>query len=164
MILKTLVKKPSIIIANEFFDCLPIRQFVNIHNLWYEKIINFDQLKKNFFYQNLPVNENQLLRKLTEYKNNNIVELSEQRENYFKVICKHIAQSSGIIIIIDYGYYDIPGHSTLQSVFNHRPSNLLDNVGKQDITSLVNFKKFIKIAKNNNLHIDTYCTQKNFYF
>ena len=53
-------------------------------------------------------------------------------------------------------------HSTLQSVFNHRPSNLLDNVGRQDITSLVDFKKFIKIAKSFNLHINTYCTQKDF--
>ena len=155
-------KKPAIIIANEFFDCFPIRQFQNIRNGWCEKMINFDQVKKNFFYQNSPVNENQLLRKLTEYKSNNIVELSEQRENYFKAICKHVAQSSGTIIIIDYGYYNFPGHSTLQSVYNHRPSNLLDNVGKQDITSLVDFKKFINIAKSCNLHIDTYCAQKEF--
>ena len=102
------------------------------------------------------------MRKLTEYKNNNIAELSEQRENYFKVICEYIAQSSGAIIIIDYGYYDFPGHSTLQSVFNHRPSNLLDNVGRQDITSLVDFKKLIKIANNFKLHVNTYCNQKEF--
>ena len=160
--IKNLDKKPSIFIANEFFDCLPIRQFCNKDNKWNEKIINFNQKEKNFFYQNRPVNENKLLRKLSEYKNNIIVELSEQRENYFKRMCKHIAKSSGAIIVIDYGYYDSPGYSTLQSVFNHRPSNLLDNLGKQDITSLVDFRKLIEIAKNFKLQIDINCTQKEF--
>lgn len=41
--------RPSIIFANEFFDCLPIRQFIKKNNNWYEKIVNFNQKDKNFF-------------------------------------------------------------------------------------------------------------------
>ena len=155
-------QKPSIIIANEFFDCLPIRQFQKKNNEWHEKVINFNQVEDKFFYQNLSVHDDKLLKKLAMYKNEDIVELSEQREDYFRKICEYIVQSSGTIIIIDYGYYDFPGQFTLQSIFNHKYANLLDNVGKQDITSLVDFKKFIVIARDYNLKIDTYCNQNEF--
>ena len=84
------------------------------------------------------------------------------KKNYLKKISKIVKKNQGGVLIIDYGYYDFPGHSTLQSVFNHRPSNLLDNVGRQDITSLVDFKKLIKIAKNFKLYVNTYCNQKEF--
>ena len=50
---------------------------------------------------------NKILKKLAKYKKNNIVELSEHRENYFRKICDFIAKSSGSIIIIDYGYNDL---------------------------------------------------------
>ena len=96
------------------------------------------------------------------YNNNGIAELSEKRENYFRKICKYIDQSSGFIIIIDYGYSDFLKHFTLQSVFNHHLSNLFDNLGNQDITSFVDFKKMIDIAKNYNLHVETFCNQKEF--
>ena len=90
------------------------------------------------------------------------MEFSEKRATYFDKICKHISKSSGTFITIDYGYYNFPGHFTLQSIFNHQFSNLLDNVGKQDITSLVDFKQLINIAKNNKLNIDNYCNQREF--
>ena len=40
--------RPAIIYANEFFDCLPIRQFYKKFNQWYEKMIIFNK-KENFF-------------------------------------------------------------------------------------------------------------------
>ena len=48
-------QRPSIIYANEFFDCLPIRQFIKKNNSWYEKIVNYNQKAKIFFYQDLLV-------------------------------------------------------------------------------------------------------------
>ena len=154
--------RPSIIFANEFLDCLPIRQFIKKNHNWYEKIVNYNQKTKNFFYQHLQVNNKKILKKLLKYKKNNIAELSEPRENYFKKICDFVSKSSGSIIIIDYGYKEFQEKSSLQSVFNHQPSNLLDNLGKQDITSLVDFNTLIDIAKNYSLNIDTFCNQKEF--
>jgi cyclopropane-fatty-acyl-phospholipid synthase len=155
-------QRPSIIYANEFFDCLPIRQFIKKDNSWYEKNVNFDQKTKFFYYQHSLVNNEKILNKLAKYKKNNIVELSEHRENFFKKICDFVSKSSGSIIIIDYGYSEFLKKFTLQSVFNHRPSNLLDNLGKQDITSLVDFNTLIDIAKNYNLNVDIFCNQKEF--
>ena len=155
-------QKPSIIYANEFFDCLPIRQFIKKNNSWYEKNVNFNKKTKFFFYQHSLVKNEKILNKLAKHKKNNIVELSEHRENFFRKICDFVFKYSGTIIVIDYGYSELLKKFTLQSVFNHRPSNLLDNLGKQDITSLVDFNTLIDIAKNYNLNVDIFCNQKEF--
>jgi len=60
--------RPSIIFANEFFDCLPIRQFIKKNNNWYEKIVNFNQKTKIFFYQHLLVSNEKILKKLPANK------------------------------------------------------------------------------------------------
>ena len=88
--------------------------------------------------------------------------MGEYRESFFRNICDFVSKSSGSIIIIDYGYSEFLKKFTLQSVFNHRPSNLLDNLGKQDITSLVDFNTLVDIAKNYNFNVDTFCNQKEF--
>ena len=155
-------QSPSIIYANEFFDCLPIRQFIKKDNNWYEKNVNFNQKTNFFFYQYSLVNDEKILNKLAKYKNNDIAELSEHRENFFRKICDFVSKSSGSIIIIDYGYSELLENFTLQSIFNHQPSNLLDNLGKQDITSLVDFNTLLDIAKNYNFDVDTFCDQKEF--
>ena len=56
-------------------------------NSWYEKNVNFNQKTKFFFYQHSLVNNEKILNKLEKYKKNNIVELSEHRENFFRKIC-----------------------------------------------------------------------------
>ena len=99
---------------------------------------------------------------IKNYNNSKILEFSEKRDDYFNRICKFISNSQGTIIVIDYGYYNHPSTFTLQAMYNHRYSNLLDNIGKQDITSLVDFKSLISIAKKNNLKIDIFCNQRDF--
>ena len=153
---------PSIIIANEFFDCFPVRHFINENEVWYEKMIKYNLNKMKFYYENLLVKNNELLFKIKNYNNSKILELSEKRDDYFNRICKFISHSQGTIIVIDYGYYSHPSTFTLQAMYNHRYSNLLDNIGKQDITSLVDFKSLISIAKKNNLKIDIFCNQRDF--
>jgi SAM-dependent MidA family methyltransferase len=68
-----------------------------------------------------------------------------------------------MIILIDYGYFNQPKYFTLQSLYNNKQSNILDNAGSQDITSLVNFKKLIFIAKSKKLKINIFCTQREFF-
>jgi len=155
-------KKPAIIFANEFFDCFPIRQFKKTNNIWEEKYIKYDEKNNRFSYEYISIRDKKLNNFLEINQNNELVEVSEERIDYFKRVCEYVHKVSGMIIIIDYGYLKFPGYFTLQSINNHRNSNPLDNIGNQDITSLVNFSEFIKIALNTNLKIENYCTQKEF--
>jgi cyclopropane-fatty-acyl-phospholipid synthase len=155
-------KNPTIIIANEFFDCLPIRQFYKNNNLWYEKMIAYNNHEQRFFFRDKKIHSHALIKKIKKNTSNNVLELSKSRDDYFSKICNHLKKYGGMALIIDYGYYEELQHFTLQSVYNNKKSNVLDNIGMQDITSLVNFQKLIKIAKAFKFNIDVFTSQKEF--
>ena len=154
--------RPTIIFANEFFDCLPIRQFFHKENQWFEKKIQIDYENSLIKIIDKKIYNSKILGNIKKYKPNEVLEISKFRENYFNLICKYINTVGGLIIIIDYGYFQRPSHFTLQSVFNNKMSNILDNPGQQDITSLVDFKTLIEIAKKNKLKTDIFCSQREF--
>ena len=163
--LKNFTKKnqyPNIIFANEFFDCFPVRQFFKKNQTWYEKMIEIKYNKSSIRFKDIIINNKKILKQLNQYKNSEVLEISNSRDNYFDKICKHIFKFGGMIIVIDYGYINRPGHFTLQSVYNNKKSNLLDNIGKQDISSLVDFNKLIELGKKNNLKIEHFSSQREF--
>ena len=72
--LRNISKFPSIFIANEFFDALPIKQFLNKNNYWYEKyIINKDKSleffeKKNKKRTGRKINKSKIKKKPKIYR------------------------------------------------------------------------------------------------
>ncbi len=154
-------KKPLIIYSNEFFDCFPVRQFF-FKEKWFEKYVNFDSKNMKFYLEDEFVKSSKLLSVLKQYKKEKLLEISFERNNYFEKICKRIKKSGGIFFTIDYGYFENIKNFTLQAIHNHKISNVLENIGEKDISSHVNFKNFIEIAKKYKLNIDENCTQREF--
>ena len=99
---------------------------------------------------------------LQEYDETKIAEISFQRIHLFSNLCEHIYKNKGMIILIDYGYNTPIQNFTLQSVSAHKKTHIFDNIGLQDITSLVNFGELINITKKFNLNIVSYCSQRDF--
>ena len=155
-------RKPIIVIANEFFDCLPINQFYKKKDTWYKKMIQYDHNNKIFKLKDIKVTNHKTLSDIASYKPLNILEISKSREKIFSQICKNLLNMGGLLITIDYGYLEKPKNFTLQSVYKNNYSNVLDNIGQQDITSLVDFKSLISIAKSYNLKIDIFTSQRDF--
>ena len=155
-------KEPIIVIANEFFDCFPIKQFYKKNHIWYEKMVQYNSTEKSLKLIDLKVYNQNTLKDIKSYNPFNLLEISKSREKYFSKICKNIQTVNGIMIAVDYGYLNKPDNFTLQSVYNNKHSNILDNIGYQDITSLVDFKSLISIAKSYNLKINIFTTQRNF--
>ena len=80
-------KIPTIFLANEFFDSLAIKQFKKRENQWFEKYINFQNIKKPFFYEkkiNIKKIEKKIKFKIS--KNQNFIEYSEEAFRYLKDI------------------------------------------------------------------------------
>lgn len=152
---------PSIIYSNEFFDCFPIRQFYK-KDEWYEKHIKYNSSKKNFDFIDKKVESNKLLKTLEKFNHVKVAEISDSRLKYFNLICKFIKKYKGVFITIDYGYKKPPNHLTLQTIYNQKKTHLFENIGKQDITSHVDFNELIFLANDNNLKIDLFCNQKDF--
>ena len=156
-------KNPSIFIANEFFDAMPIKQFRKQRNIWYEKFVNFENYSKASFIEkktDIKKIEKRLNFKISQ--NQNFIEYSEFGFNYLKNISNMIKKNTGGLLIIDYGYLEKKMKNTLQAVSNHKFANILDNIGGVDITHNINFELFKKFTQklgglDNNLN-----TQKNF--
>ena len=152
---------PSIIYSNEFFDCFPIRQFIHKKS-WFEKYVSFNKYENKLYFSDKKVINKQLLTILNLYKNSRLLEISFERNQYFKKICKFIKNKGGVFFTIDYGYTKDIKNFTLQAVQGHKFSNVLENIGEKDISSHVNFNDFISIANDNNLTIEEYSTQRDF--
>ena len=154
-------KLPSIIYSNEFFDCLPVRLFYKKKD-WKEKTVDYNLNDGNFNFKHVKVSEKKIIQYLKINNHNKIAEISFDRIKYFNKICNFIYKNKGLIITIDYGYEKPLKNFTLQSVYSHKKTHIFDNIGQQDISSYVNFRELIDIAKKNNLKILSFSTQKNF--
>lgn len=154
-------KLPSIIFSNEFFDCFAVRQFF-FKKFWKEKYVSFNNKNNNFYFTDKEVTNSKLLSTLNLYKKERLLEKSFERNIYFEKVCRFIKRNKGIFITIDYGYYENIENFTLQSVRNHKFSNIFDHIGEQDITSHVNFIDLINIAKKYDLNIEEASSQREF--
>ena len=80
-------------------------------------------------------------------------------------IIKKINKLSGGILLIDYGYLNGNNLSTIQAVMDNKKistETMLKNLGKTDITSLVNFNLLKEYFLKNNLKVKKIVTQKFF--
>jgi NADH dehydrogenase [ubiquinone] 1 alpha subcomplex assembly factor 7 len=144
---------PIIVIANEFFDALPVEQYIWVSNQCYQRVIKYDN---GFYYDNI-LSSNSLVRK----KHNKILEISEKSEYYIMNIINKIKLFGGGACIIDYGYFVENGNDTIQAMQNHQYSSIFTDIGNCDITSHVNFARMIDILEKNSVLYNKY-TQRQF--
>ena len=156
-------KGPVIFFGNEFFDALPIKQFKRERNSLLEKNYTLD---KNYrvreVFSEASKNDIKILKSYKTFKNLNFIELPKFGFNELKKIIKKISVLKGCILMIDYGYLESNNQSTLQSVMRHKKNDLLNNLGKADITSHVNFNLLNEFFLKNSLKVKEVITQKEF--
>lgn len=121
---------PSIIIANEFFDALPIRQFKYCNNAWQEHYINDGQTIW-VDIDNPPIKPT-----LPQPKNGDIAEYSKVQEDYTRLISTY----HGAFLFIDYGYEKSTFGDSLQALYKHQPCTITSHVGDADLTSHIDFE------------------------
>ena len=154
---------PNIFLANEFFDALPIKQFIKKKNKWYEKSIKKNNINK-FEFVNVITNIKNLEKKIeiNLSKNQKIIEFSPLTYDYLNIISKKINTFQGGLLIVDYGYLKKKMRDSLQSIYKHKFNNILDNFSKSDITYNLNFFLLKKIVKKLNLKVAGLTSQRNF--
>ena len=154
---------PNIFLANEFFDALPIKQFIKKKNKWYEKSIKKNNINK-YEFVNVITNIKNLEKKIeiNLSKNQKIIEFSPLTYDYLNIISKKINTFQGGLLIVDYGYLKKKMRDSLQSIYKHKFNNILDNFSKSDITYNLNFFLLKKIVKKLNLKVVGLTSQRNF--
>ena len=154
---------PTIFLANEFFDALPIKQFFKKKNYWFEKFVDLKDTHKAEFKDH--ISDIKKIEKKLNFeisKNQDIIEYSPVSFKYLSDICTIIKNNDGGILIIDYGYLNSKMHETLQAIRNHKYSNILEDIGDSDITYNINFNLFEKFVDQFNGLNSIISNQKKF--
>jgi len=152
---------PLIIVANEFFDALPIRQFVATHSGWRERVVARDRDQFMALPGNQPTDID-IPQGQRELPPGTILESSPVGTEMMYDLVARIKRQGGALLIIDYGY-DKPGSGdTLQAVKNHEAANPFHDPGEQDITAHVNFPELANICRASDLKVSGPCSQRDF--
>ena len=159
-----LIKKgPVIFFGNEFFDALPIKQFKRKKNSILEKNFILDKSYKiKEIFNKASKNDIKTLKSYKTLKKLNFIEFPKFGFQELKKMIKKISELKGCILLVDYGYLKSNNQNTLQSVMKHKKNNLLDNLGKADITAHVNFDLLNEFFLKNNLKVNNIISQKEF--
>ena len=154
---------PSIFIANEFFDALPIKQFIKKQSDWYERYVQLND-NNELFYKDILFDMEKFEKKIDikiSYKQK-FIEYSPLAMHFLKNISKKIISNNGGILIIDYGYTNDEIKNTLQAVSKHKFSDVLDVSKKSDITYNLNFNLMSRMIKSLGKFNTQVTTQKEF--
>jgi SAM-dependent MidA family methyltransferase len=132
------------LVANEFFDALPIRQFVRDTEGWREKRVGLANGDLTFGLgpeAPQPALEHRLL----DTKPDDLVELNPGLPPITATLAQRIANHGGAALIIDYGDWRSMG-DTLQALKAHAPTDPLEAPGTADLTAHVDFEVLCTVA------------------
>jgi NADH dehydrogenase [ubiquinone] 1 alpha subcomplex assembly factor 7 len=140
--------RPLFVIANEFFDALPIQQFAFVARGWCERMVGLDkngQLTSALspFAALMPIASD---RGLPE--SGAVYETSPGGEAIVEQVARAIATRGGAALIVDYGYgARAPFGETLQGVQRHEFATLLESPGETDLSAHVDFAALARAAE-----------------
>ena len=137
---------PLYLVANEFFDALPIRQFVRDGSAWRERQVGVqDGALTLGLGATAPVAA--LDHRIGDTKPGDIVEICPTAQPIIRAITARIADRGGAALIIDYGGWRTLG-DTFQALMAHETADPLADPGLADLTAHVDFEALTIAARD----------------
>lgn len=132
---------PLLVIANEFFDALPVRQFVRAANGWVERKVGLDAAGALVFLADpaAPAPAGLIPPALDTATPGSVVEIAEAARAVMDTLARRLARDGGAAIVTDYGYVGPAAGDTLQAVRGHAHADALAEPGLADLTTQVDF-------------------------
>ncbi len=138
---------PAIIVANEFFDALPINQAIKQADGWHERVVGVDDEGKlafalasdplKFFEQTLP----------PQVRMAEVGSIYEWRADTTALeVGRRVVHGGGAALIVDYGHLDSMVGDTFQALRGQRKADPLLAPGLADLTAHVDFQAIGSIA------------------
>jgi NADH dehydrogenase [ubiquinone] 1 alpha subcomplex assembly factor 7 len=138
--------QPLFVVANEFFDALPIRQLVATNEGWRERLV---ACQDTLF---LPIAGDRsfdmiIPQGLRQAPPGSILETSPASVAVLRNLAARLVAQGGVALIIDYGYQGPAIGDTLQAVRGHQYANPFENPGEADLTAHVDFATLREAAE-----------------
>jgi SAM-dependent MidA family methyltransferase len=143
--LATLPEAPLFLVANEFFDALPIRQFQRAGEAWRERVIGLKDGRLAFGLAG-PSAPPGLAHRIADTREGDIVETCPQGSAVATELGRRIAGHGGVALIVDYGGWRSTG-DTFQALKDHAYADPLAEPGRADLTAHVDFEALARAAR-----------------
>jgi len=153
---------PTIIIANEFIDALPIHQAIKRPGGWHERVIEVESDGRLVFgldYDPLPHFATTLPRALRHSADGSIF---EWRSDSIALELGRRVRSDGAALILDYGHTQCGLGDTLQAVAGHAYADPLRAPGRVDLTAHVDFEALAQSAEGMGARVHGPILQRDF--
>ncbi|MFQ5348502.1 MAG: class I SAM-dependent methyltransferase [Rhodothalassiaceae bacterium] len=136
---ETLPDGPLLLVANEFFDALPIRQFARQDGEWHERLVTVADGRLTFTTGAAGPDVALIAPALGAVADGAIVEVCPEGVALMTDIARRVATHGGAALVIDYGYTRHAPGDSLQAVRRHQPVDVFHRPGECDLTAHVNF-------------------------
>ncbi len=153
---------PLLVVANEFFDALPIRQFVKRTQGWHERQVGLRDGKRAFGLSPLPIPDTAMPEAIRDAEAGAIYEVSLAAADVVQKLGARIREHRGVLLAIDYGHALTQTGETLQAVGRHAFVDPLEAPGEVDLSAHVDFGALGRVAADLGLTVEKLSTQRDF--
>ena len=137
--------RPLFLVANEFLDALPIRQFLRDPGGWRERMVTLAEGRLAFALAP-PAPIAALDHRLDDTAPGEMVELCPALPAVVGELARRLAARGGCALVVDYGGWRSRG-DTLQAVRAHAAADPLAAPGEADLTAHVDFEAVVRAAR-----------------
>jgi SAM-dependent MidA family methyltransferase len=136
----SLADRPLLLVANEFFDALPLRQYVKTARGWCERMVTVQDGELALALAPAPLPPAAVPANREAAPEGGVYEAAPAARALAEQIARIVAAKGGAALIVDYGYGAAAGFGeTLQAVGGHRFADLLAEPGEDDLSAHVDF-------------------------
>lgn len=152
---------PMLLVANEFFDALPVRQLVRAAQGWRERMVGLEGDRFTFVSGGQPMDA-AVPTPWRDAPQGTIIETSPGAAAVMHEIAGRLAEQGGAALIVDYGHAAMQAGSTLQAVRAHQKVSPFAAPGEADLTAHVDFATLAEIARSRDINVSGIATQGDF--
>lgn len=139
---------PLLIVANEFFDALPIHQLIRSAQGWHERMVGLEGDDFAFVAGDKPM-DTIVPKSWKNAPQGSMIETSAAASAVMEEIANRLTNQGGAALIIDYGAFELRSGSTLQAIRNHEKVDVFAHPGQADLTAHVDFEMLKDVAEKN---------------
>lgn len=145
---------PILVIANELFDALPVRQFQRAADGWHERLVDLDSADDRFRLVLAPTRCDGLVPpSLRNAPPGSVAEVCPAGLALIEALAARFDQDRGAALVIDYGVTETGPGETLQAVRAHARHDVFREPGAADICAHVDFAQLVAVLESKGVGI-----------
>lgn len=160
-----LPEAPAIVLANEFFDALPVRQVEKTPEGWCERLVAYDPQSDGLAFALGAPSQNAarlVPDALRDAEPGAVFELAPAALSLAQDLGRRVAQHGGAALLVDYGRSETRCEATLQAVRRHARAEVLAAPGTADLTAHVDFPLLARAAQDGGAEVHGPVAQGDF--